>query len=378
MPFFRDGVPLQITVLTAFLLIYIPAVTLIVYYNHMTNRERAEGDVSDQIELMSARIVERQQRFFQPAADWAAIWAKRMALLQSPVAEVPKNLPSALENLARNPQFYSVLVGTGPGGERFEVFQVSRVVAGGNYGVNPADLPGDVQYASWLIDRVRGQPERREFFDSTLRPVMKATVEPTKLVLWTRPWYKIAQEQTGVAMEGPFLFGSGQRMGISFSHRFVGAKQQGAVAVTVLLSEFAEFLQQNRVGKGGYSVVFDQQGRVIALGDPTGKALAAFTKGQGEQRTPLLAESNIPALGWLNNHLPKNGERREEYFTAGGHRYKVLMVPLRSPFKGDLHLGLVVSMEEFLNPIYRETAITAIISMAIALAAVPFIFWLAF
>jgi adenylate cyclase len=366
-------ISLRVTVLTGFLAIYFSAIAGITYYNHLTARDRAERAVVDEIKATAGWIVERQRNFFRPAANWAEVWARRMSALANPAASARENLPSALEMLARNPHIYGVSVGRGAG----KFLQISRVLPGGYYGVTAERIPPGAAYSAWMIDQAFPSPERRLFFDEQLRLMAQLELPASGFSAPSRPWFILAQATPGLAVAGPFFFITGQRQGIMFSKRLLG-QEAGAIGVSVMLEDFAQFLDKNRVGREGYSVVFNSKGEIIAQSGPEDRPPPGAAGLSAGASLPKLSHSSSAVLRGLAAHRPGAWQSTQVHFTAAGQEYTALMVPLGEPFTGDLHLALIASLDEFLAPVYRDTAVTALISLGLGAAAVPLILWLAF
>src|SRR5277367_6757511 len=211
------------------------------------------------------------------------------------------------------------------GDERLEMMEISLTDHFGQRRIDEyAVIPGDIEF------------EKREFVPTDFRVVDQA-------------WFK-----TGMGAEGPQWFKVldhpiGQRPSIAFAGPIdVYQERQGALAIIIEYTRFANFLAQLEVGRTGTAFIFDGSGELIAAPD----------KEADELHPARHQETLLPLARMVLSQAPA-GDKKEAWrrrLTSQGEAYEVALTPL--PFPG-WSLATVIPEAEFLGPV--ETTLRRLI-----------------
>ncbi|MGB0563070.1 MAG: response regulator [Spirulinaceae cyanobacterium] len=174
-----------------------------------------------------------------------------------------------------------------------------------------------------------------------------------------RPWYQGAIRDRAPGWTAPFQLGESTALGISAYAPFYNAQDQvqGVFAVTIALVQLSEFLGSLAVCDGCQTVIFDQQGKMIASStgedpfqivdeeDELGNYLS--TQVQFERLAPI--DSGNPAIAaaakhWQTLTLDPQAPQQSQ-FQVGQQQYWLRLTPLQ--LKQGWTVAVIVPQSEF-------------------------------
>ncbi|WP_394203373.1 methyl-accepting chemotaxis protein [Shewanella waksmanii] len=121
----------------------------------------------------------------------------------------------------------------------------------------------------------------------------------------TRPWYRLAINQTELALTKPYRDVTGEIV-VTMAQSFSGA-QRGVVAADLSLNYISEQISNLNIENQGFAFILDQDNRVLAAVNSQlvqQPATQLFTELQANQVNNLVVQDNIVTLTSANDNQP--------------------------------------------------------------------------
>lgn len=181
----------------------------------------------------------------------------------------------------------------------------------------------------------------------------------------TRPWWQRALDSQagGTGWTDVYVFFTDRRAGVTASRALRDGPVAGVVMADIRLEKLSQFLAGLTVGRTGRALILDQEGRLVALGDPE-RAI----KVEGETISPArLNELSDPILTRAFDLFRINGPGRRS-FELDGKSYIVLAS--RLPGAGrDWNLLMVVPEADFVGFVTRNSRTALLMGFGVMLLA---------
>jgi class 3 adenylate cyclase len=179
----------------------------------------------------------------------------------------------------------------------------------------------------------------------------------------TRPWWQRAMETQGVGWTDVYVFFTDRKAGVTASRALRDGPLAGVVMADIRLEKLSQFLAGLTVGRTGRALILDQEGRLVALGDPT----RAF-KVEGETISPArLNELADPILTRAFDLFRVNGPGRRS-FELDGRSYIVLATRLPGAERA-WNLLMVVPEDDFVGFVARNSRTALLMGFGVMLLA---------
>lgn len=237
-----------------------------------TNTATTTRAVADTVRL-------RYEQFVDPATD--AVDLARFILQQHGTIDVSLDTFERFmfDQLAGHPVVDALYLGRSSG----EFMMVKRVQA-----------PGA---PTFLTKHIRVTPEQRtvEFRlrDREFRPLRSWRDDSDPFDPRTRPWYRVAREQSQGGSQRwtePYIFFTSGAPGVSTANALIGTSPEdwGAVSVDIETGSFSRFLSSLALPGGGEAFIADWHGEVVALPSEMGEIGQALFAQPDDTRRPAL------------------------------------------------------------------------------------------
>ena len=212
----------------------------------------AAADANHATALLDAEAAEAADRVraHLGPAEWVV--ASTSSLAAQPSVSSDDFTEMFVEALDRIPQLAGVYIGR-PNGEFLYASRTDDGLRIKTIDVGPDGRTTELQFR----DGSGGMSEATTDPDDTYDPT-------------TRPWYHAALEQPGqVAWAEPYVFFTSRELGVTASRTIErDGEVLGVVGADIELASLSAFLATLRVGDDGGTVVFNQDGTIIAHPDP--------------------------------------------------------------------------------------------------------------
>ena len=182
-----------------------------------------------------------------------------------------------------------------------------------------------------------------------------------------RPWYQGAIDRQGIFWTDVYPFFTGQTAGVTASMPLLDetGTLQGVIGVDVALDSISHFLASLSIGKTGFALIVDGEGRLIAHphAEPIQKDSA------GKLRLTLVDDLDNPLItrAFDRNRIEGHGRRD---FALDGRRYISSSSSLSHLLNRDWSVLVVVPEDDFVGFVVDNVGKTLLLGMAvIALAA---------
>lgn len=179
----------------------------------------------------------------------------------------------------------------------------------------------------------------------------------------TRPWWQRALDAQGVGWTDVYVFFTDRKAGVTASRALRDGPVTGVVMADIRLEKLSQFLAGLTVGRTGRALILDQEGRLVALGDPD-RAIRV----EGEVISPArLNELSDPVLTRAFDLFRINGPGRRS-FELDGRSYIVLASKLPGAGR-DWNLLMVVPEDDFVGFVTRNSRAALLMGLGVMLLA---------
>lgn len=192
----------------------------------------------------------------------------------------------------------------------------------------------------------------------------------------SRPWYRMAQEQTERVQTDPYLFFTSREVGATIARRT--ATRTAVVGADLTLSQVSAVLAASRFLPRAELALFDERGQVLAY--PEAERLLRL-EGVDESRLAALFELDAPVLDRLDRDL-RDPQRRAARLDPVGFTLDIAGQLWRGavktlPVQGgkNLYLALAVPQIDLLTDAARIRNQSLLIALGLVLLALP-VAWL--
>ncbi|MGR3678568.1 MAG: adenylate/guanylate cyclase domain-containing protein [Paracoccaceae bacterium] len=258
---------LHIGVASAFTILTVAILGLVVAFLFFSNRELALSTAQSQMEKARERSIEDVSTIIADAGRVADV-------VSSFVAAYPEGVRSkeALEVLRTlidgNDQYYGAYFALEGDGSFYQVVNLAPEITA--FGPGQAAVPTEARHVMRILDTVFGTSEvnrdRLYWMDEKgafdLFSSVDATFDPR-----VRPWYEGAAAQSDLFVSPLYIFQSTGRSGVTFSRRILDKTGRfiGVAGVDLTMANFGRILDHIRVGEEGFVFLIGANGDVIAV-----------------------------------------------------------------------------------------------------------------
>lgn len=347
---FLKSRPLRIDILTAFTILLILTVLVIILYSHHKNSKAVLALSDAMIEQTREMVIKEGKLFLEPASNLIRLSAN---IATSFYSSLPVN--STFENYAIGilkglPQIAMVNIADEKGN-----FLMQKRMPNGTIAtkiINRNVMPASV---IWKHRNIHGQVIKIE---------RNNDVEYDPRV---RPWYKGAKNKGGTFWTDLYIFHTDQEPGLAVSHPVFRAdgKFIGALGFDIDLGRMSDFLESLKIGKTGIAFIINGKGEVIAY--PGISHIAV--RENGRYRPKHIEELGIDRISAFYRQY-ENTQKNQFIFKTKGERHIGSLIDFPKSFGRSWKIVILVSEDDFIGPIKKTRQITIIISVIVLLIAV--------
>lgn len=364
-------VPLQVNILTVFVLTLAVVVGVVVLHTHNRNRDAALEAAAALMDEVGEKILERLKWLYDPAyALVSASTELAGASVKPDLATHP--LESTLVHiLDLRPSITSAFLGFADG-DLYRLVRVDDPAA-------MANAPRDARYAIQRILR-RADGDRFalwKYLDQARRPVGSRLVRGPRYDPRERPWYRAAYAGAEPVLSDLYIFAGAGTPGVTVARRFDGPIP-GVFGVDIALSDVAGFLASQRFSRSARLFMFHADGRLAAHPDPERVARVITEGGQRTVALNTIDALEDPVASALFQSFRATGtgfERR--ILDVAGEAYIARIDALPARYGRDTYLAIAVPVAEFVAPVVAAGRDAVLFAAVVFVLFLPIVVWIA-
>ena len=370
-PHLRVGFQLSIITLFTALVLAVGIGLILLSFNRASAiMQSAARQFVDQV---SDHVADRVKSEFDPVLNELGILTRLPAIESESLKDDPQLYALLAAVLRQLPQLLNLYAGYGDGNylEMDSLAQLSldRVKAMG----------GDEQ-SKFRLTLMETRPEGRVrtdiFFDDSMREITRkdsaTTYDPR-----ARPWYQDAALAGSPPVTAPYLFSGALSDVVGYTARVsFDAERSGVVAGDILLTETDRFLEEQKLGRTGFAMLFNRVGNIVAHPRLGELIKASQAPGATTLSLPKLESVNIAGLTEAVAAWRDSGEGAQFFEDAGGRTYVASFRPLGASVAQGLDLAVVAPLDEFFDEIVRARFQLMMLALVVVAAALPVALWL--
>ena len=355
----RPKLNFTITILTAFSLVFIAAIALVVTGFRQAGGQAARDIAEHQLGAAASATAALARGLIHPLLGQAAVLARMPP-------EAWAGLETALGALMAESPVSAVSIVL-PDGAWLQMLRLAALPAG----IAPAPLPAGATFAARRVPAAPERPEQWSYLDASGHARGTATArrqagDPRQL-----SWVLQARE-TGAHVSTLHDLPLVARPGLTVSHGLPGG---GAVGLDVPIDTLGRLLAGGRVSPDGVTVLFTEDGILLAHQDPERLA-------QGGPRTAwtTLAASGDPALAALWTAFAE-GRLREGgtgMLSIGGNDHLAHLIGVEDFVAPRVLVGVLAPLDDFTGGIehgIRVGTVLGFVALALGLTGLGVVAW---
>ncbi len=356
---------------TAFILLVVPLIGILVSYVYRTSADLALAQADRDMARITRDITDDVESLLNPVARVVESIAVQARLNQSQLRQMD-GLRYFLDQVENLPQLESLYLGF----ERDASFyQALRLKGVNNYGPLQRMPPPDANYVLRLLDKTSSERADSYIYLAEWGNVVRVERGPGTYDPRPRPWYKGAFTSDSTVISDVFAFASTGTVGLTVSRRVESDEGVviGAVGANISLSRLSAFLDERKIGAQGSVFIIDSDGFLIAHPNP-----AMGIKVDGKTVSLLKATEIDDPIVVDAVRAYQNGAG--SFFTAplGAKQltYRASFTPFPERFGKKWTIGVIVQEDEFIGPLKRLSLRFVAMGAAIIFISILAILWL--
>lgn len=335
-------------VATAFILLVVPLIGILVGYVYRTSADLALAQASRDMVRITDDIVDDVESLLNPVARVVESIAVQARLNQGQLRRMD-GLRYFLDQVENLPQLESLYFGIDRDASFYQALRLTNVKAIGPAGRAP---PPEARYVVRLLDDTSSEHADSYIYLAKWGDLVRVERGPGKFDPRPRPWYTGAFSATGTVISDVYPFASTGTVGMTISRRVESDDGVviGAVGANISLARVSAFLDQRKIGDRGRVFIIDSESRLIAHPVPS---MGIKVKGDSAE---LLKATDVadPIVADAVRHY-EQGEGN--FFSAPlgeeGSIYRVSFAPFPDRFGKKWTIGVIVLEDEFIGPLRR-------------------------
>jgi adenylate cyclase len=364
-------VPLQLNILTVFIVILATIVGVVVFHTHSRNRDAALAAAAALMDEVGEKILERLKWLYDPAYALVGVSTELAGANVKPNLATHPLESAIVQILDLRPSITSAFLGFADG----DFYRVVRVE-------QPATMlnaPPDTGYAIQRIQR-RADGDRFalwKYLDQARRPVGSHLVRGPGYDPREWPWYQAAIRVAEPTLSDLYVFADASTLGVTVARRLDGPIP-GVFGVDIALSDVAGFLAAQRFSRSARLFMFHGDGRLTAHPDP-GRAARFIT--EGGRRTVALntieALEDPVASALFRSFRATEGGFERRIINVAGEAYVARVDALPSRYGRDAYIAMAVPVDEFVAPVVAAGRDAVLFAAAVFVFFLPIVVWIA-
>jgi len=347
-------VRLRFGIVATFLVVMLPLSVVMIAVLYQQNSHLAVTIATDAMKRASNDAVIGVRGLIQPIARTvnlsAAFGRDQRRVLEEP--EIRRALLDALEQL---PSLYSLYYGFASNGSFLQAVRLpSGIVKFGPHGAPP---PPGARFVIRVIDDHTGTMEDNYTYYARWGEVVgverapEVSYDPRQ-----RPWYRAANEASGVAISSAYVFSGTNRPGVTLSRRISAEDgiSLGVFGADLSNDTLSQFLDQSRIGSHGIVFILDRDGRLVGYPDP------AKTISREDDRLEVVRADSVAdpiVAGAVRRRDNGGGDRFRAALDDTGERYLVSFKPVQGVLGDSWIVGVIADSDEFIAPLHRASIV---------------------
>ncbi|MFT3734345.1 MAG: hypothetical protein QM776_04890 [Rhodocyclaceae bacterium] len=322
------------------------------------------SSVNETVARTSVDVNERVQDIFQPAQQQVAFWTQQDVVRAQGLEQRLRILPFVQQMFATQGHFDAFYIAN-PAGE-FLLFRPLR-----NLRVRQSfEAP---EAASLLVQaRTLGRAGQIDgeylFFDDKGRLVKRDKRADYRFDPRERPWYRLAQTQSGAVLTKPYVFYSTRSAGTTLAQMAPGGG--ATVGVDITLEALQGQADKLRLTENTQVAFLDAESHVVARDQQS-----TVTADADNVNLPDLASLNAPAL--LAAAGLEGGVLTRAYSQLGGRDWEVLSVPVATTVSGtSLRVVMAVPHDDLFRSARKLLRQQMWVTLLLIALSIPFGYWL--
>jgi adenylate cyclase len=192
-----------------------------------------------------------------------------------------------------------------------------------------------------------------------------------------RPWYRKAQETSGVSWTSSYVFATTREVGLTMS--MAAASAPGVVVgADVTLTRLGEMLDRQKISPRTRVVLFDGRGRLVAFSGMAANAFEDAPSSDGKRIGPTIRQDGDKILGVVFKAVQRDGSGASfgPAIANSNARYVIASKPVDVSTQ-QLHAVMGAPVEELMSEVTRHSRNAWAVSALIALMSFPVIYFVA-
>ena len=335
-------------VATAFILLVVPLIGILVGYVYRTSAELALAQASKDMVRITGDIVDDVESLLNPVARVVESIAVQARLNQGQLRRMD-GLRYFLDQVENLPQLESLYFGIDRDASFYQALRLTNVNVIGPLGNAP---PSEARYILRLLDDTSSEHADSYIYLAKWGDIVRVERGAGKFDPRPRPWYKGAFASSGTVISDVYPFASTGTVGMTISRRVESddGVAIGAVGANISLNRVSAFLDQRKIGEKGRVFIIDGEGRLIAHPIPS----MGIKIKDGAAELVKATESADPIVADAVRHYEQGAG---EFFSAPlgeeGNVYRVSFAPFPDRFGKKWSIGVIVLEDEFIGPLRR-------------------------
>ena len=347
--------PLHVDILTAFTVVLIVTVGLIVGHVYRENR-RAVLTLSTQlIEQTSQQASDVAVSYLAPAQTTARVAASLARPASAPLIHNAPLINYAFEIVRLYPHLAMANIGDEQGN-----FLMHKRMPDGTIATKTIDRTATPPTVTWTYRDKAGQVTREE----TSRDVK---YDPRE-----RPWYQGARDSGDTFWTDIYIFFTDRKPGINAAHPILDPSGHcvGVIGIDIELGNMSDFLASLHIGRSGTACIVNGKGQLVAHPDAT-----QTVRTDGKSLRPSLVRELRSAPVREAHRIFRAKEQGEFGFDLNGKNFIASFRQFPEPIRRDWRLAVVVPEDDFVGVVRRASRTALILSSVVLVLAVA-VAWL--
>jgi adenylate cyclase len=192
-----------------------------------------------------------------------------------------------------------------------------------------------------------------------------------------RPWYRNAEETSGVTWTSSYVFATTREVGLTMSMAATGSSGI-VVGADVTLTRLATMLDRQKISPSTRVVLFDGRGRLIAFSGMDATAFEDAPSSDGKRIGPTIRHDGDKILAAVFNAIRRetSGASFGPAIANTNDHYVISSKPVNVSDQ-QLHAVMGAPVGELMSEVTRHSRNALLVSAFIALASLPIIYFVA-
>ena len=239
--------------------------------------------------------------------------------------------------------------------------------------------PDTAAYAIRVIGQLPDESHQSawSFYDLEGKRILEGPASAANYDPRQRPWYRNAEETSGVTWTSSYVFATTREVGLTMSMAVAGAPGV-VVGADVTLTRLGEMLDRQKISPSTRVVLFDGRGRLIAFSGMDSSAFDDTPSSDGKRIGPTIRKEDNDVLSVVSSSVQRVGSGASfgPVIANTDDRYVIASKPVNVSDQ-QLHAVMGAPVEELISEVMRHSHNAWLVSAFIALASLPIIYFVA-